>query len=500
MRIQSRCLVINFNYSLAKFLSNSVISRNNRSMPDTIKEGTGMKPLKPPSGINLAQSKIQVNVSPPGPKSRSSLTRMRKVIGRSNYLGLYGITLVGGEDVYVTDLDGNVYLDCLAGASCNLLGYSHHEIVDVYSQVAKTLQNACFPYSLNQEAITLAETLIDITPGQSPKKVLFGLSGSDACDGAIEAMRKYTQKFALIKFKNDYHGSTGFSQAASGFRTLNAGLFHSSKDFITMDYPVTRHQREQVLHKIEKLLFHGQIGGILAEPIQGDAGMHIPEAGFFPRLRELLDEYHGLLIIDEVQSGMGRTGQWWAIQHEEIVPDLMVIAKGLSAGYAPISALVGRQEVIDALAPAQHLFTYTGHAPSAAVASKVIQLIQNNHLIEHATQVGQKILDGLNQVKERFPEIITDVRGRGLMIGVEVNQSHHHLAGKLFATRCVEKGVYLGYFGVKQDVLRIEPPLIFGDEDAEILVNTIYEVAEEMSNHQIPQTTMDKVHQYAVGL
>lgn len=454
-----------------------------------------MEPFKPPSEINLTQSKIRVNVLPPGPKSQLCLTRMRKVIGRSNDLGLYGITLVSGEGGYVTDVDGNVYLDCLAGASGNLLGYSHHEIVDVYSQVAKTLQNSCFPYSINQETITLAENLIDITPGQSPKKVLLSLSGSDAYEGAIEATRKYTQKIPLIKFRNDYHGSTDFSQATSGFRPLNARLFHSSKDFITMDYPVTRHQREKVLHKIEQLLFHGQIGGILAEPIQGDTGIHLPEAGFFPRLRELLDEYHGLLIIDEGQSGMGRTGQWWGIQHEEIIPDLMIIAKGLSGGYAPISALVGRQEVIDAVPPAQHLFTYMSHAPSTAVASKVIQTIQDNQLIEQATQVGKKLLDGLHQVKEKFPEIITDVRGRGLMIGVEINQSHNHWAGKLFATRCLEKGVYLGYFGLKQEVIRIEPPLIFGNEEVEILTNIIDEVAQEISNHQIPQTTLDKVHQ-----
>ncbi len=313
-------------------------------------------------------------------------------------------------------------------------------------------------------------------------------------------MRKYTHKFALIKFKNDYHGSTGFSQAASGFRTLNVGIFPPDLNFITMDYPVTLQQRDKVLEKIEHTLVKGQVGGVMAESIQGDAGIHVPYPGFFPRLRELLARYNALLIIDEVQSGMGRTGKWWAISHEDVVPDMLVTAKGLSAGYAPISALVGREEVIDALAPAQHLFTYTGHPPSAAVASKVIQLIEENNLIANAARVGARILEGLKQVKDAFPQVVTEVRGRGLMIGVEINLSNNKLAGKLFATRCVEKGVYLGYFGVNQEVLRIEPPLILSDTEAEIVVNTIYEVAEEMSANQIPPTTIDKVQQYAIGL
>ena len=459
-----------------------------------------MKDLQTPPETNSAQKTTRVRVSPPGSKSRALLERMKKVIGRSNYFGLYGIALVGGEGAYIMDLDDNVYLDCLAAASCNILGYSYHQVADVYYQTALNLQNSCFPYSPNPQAVELAERLIRITPGSYSKKVLLGLSGSDSCDGAIQAMRKYTGKFALIKFKNDYHGSTGFSQAASGFRTLNVGIFPPSANFITMDYPVTPQQRDRVLKDIERTLMQGQVGAVMAESIQGDAGIHVPAPGFFPRLRELLDSYNTLLIIDEVQSGMGRTGKWWAIKHENIIPDLLVTAKGLSAGYAPISALIGREEVIDALAPAQHLFTYTGHPPSAAVASKVIQLIEENNIIANATRVGARILAGLKKVQNAFPQVIAEVRGRGLMIGVEINISRNKSAGKIFATRCVEKGVYLGYFGVNQEVLRVEPPLIISEKEADLIINTIYEVAEEMSANKIPQATIDKVRQYAIGL
>jgi 4-aminobutyrate aminotransferase len=398
------------------------------------------------------------------------------------------------------DLDGNIYLDCLAAASCNLLGYSYERVAEVYYQVAKTLQNSCFPYSPNLQAVELAEHLIRITPGNYPKKVLLGLSGSDACDGAIQAMRKYTKKLALLKFRNDYHGSTGLSQPASGFRNLNVGVFPPSPNFITIDFPVTRQQSERTLKKIENTLAKGKVGAVMAEPIQGDAGIHVPYPGFFPRLVEVLQDERAILIVDEVQSGMGRTGKWWAIEHENIVPDLLVTAKGLSAGYASISALIGRAEIIDSLEPAQHLFTYSGHPPSAAVASKVINLIEENNLIENAAQVGARMKNGLARVKEAFPQVVSDVRGRGLMIGVEINISQDKLAGKLFAIRCVEKGVYVGYFGVGQNVLRIEPPLIISETEADIVVETILEVAEEMSKQRIPPSTLDKVHKYMIGL
>lgn len=169
--------------------------------------------------------------SPPGPKSQALIARLKTVIGRSNYVGLYGIAFESGQGAYLTDCDGNVYLDCLAAASCNVLGYGNADIVDQYVQAALNLHHACCAYSPTGEAVDLAEQLIQIVPAQGSLKVLLGLSGSDACDGAIQAMRKYTGQQTLIKFKNDYHGSTGLSQPASGFRNLNTGIFPDSSDF-----------------------------------------------------------------------------------------------------------------------------------------------------------------------------------------------------------------------------------------------------------------------------
>ncbi len=180
--------------------------------------------------------------------------------------------------------------------------------------------------------------------------------------------------------------------------------------------------------------------------------------------------------------------------------DIIVTAKGLSAGYAPISALIGRAEVIDSLGPAQHLFTFTGHPPSAAAASKVLSIIEENDIISNAERVGSRLLYKLKEIQQQFSKVIVESRGRGLMIGVEINISKDPMAAKIFATRCVEKGVYVGYIGDAQQVIRIEPPLILTDDQADMIAKTIYEVADEMYTGQLPSSTKEKVLKFAIGL
>ena len=443
---------------------------------------------------------ITVKVFPPGPNSQALLKRLGNAIGQSNYLGLYGISLNQGSGPYMMDLDGNVYLDCLAGASVNILGYGNENIPKRLYDIARSMQNTCFPYSPNVHAVELAEHLIRITPGTHPKRVMIGLSGSDSIGGALESVRKYTKKMGIIYFKNAYHGSTGLSQSASGFETLKEGLYPPSSNFISVDFPSTADLAEQTLNKIEEHLAGGKVGGVVAEIIQGDGGIHLPVEGFFQTLMILLKRYNALLIVDEIQSGMGRTGRWWACEYERIVPDILVMGKGLAAGYAPVSALVGREEVIDALNPAQHVFTFTGHSECSLAASLVITEIERRHLIEHAAKVGELLKMKLEQLRVQYPTIITEVRGRGLMLGMEINIASNELAAVIFATRCVEKGVYFGYFGSKRQVVRIEPPYIIGEKEVATIIHVAGEVAQEMYTGCIPAQTVENVHKYAIGL
>ncbi len=441
-----------------------------------------------------------MSLFPPGKVSIDLLKRLKKVIANANYSGLYGISIKEGKGLYFTDYDGYTYLDCLAAASTNCLGYCYPGMADLYASVANTMQHSCFLYSPNEHALKLAEKLIEITPGTFPKKVMFGLSGSDSCDGAIKAARKYTKNLGIIHFKNDYHGSTGLSMPASDYSALNDGIFDSNNLFIELIYPKTSNDVLAVLSEIETILKEKRALSLIAETIQGDAGVQMVPSGFFVKLAALIKKYHGVLIIDEVQSGMGRTGKWWAIEHHQVIPDILVTAKSLSGGFAAISAVIGRADILDSLENGQHLFTYSGHAPAAAVALRVIQTIENENLIAKSSANGLLLKMKLEQLKQEFSAIIIDVRGIGLMIGVEINIKVDLLAGKVFATRCVEKGLYVGFFGVNGEVVRIEPPLIIENQEIDKIIQIIRDVACEMKNDQIPDITYENVKKYSIGI
>ena len=447
---------------------------------------------------------VSVPVFPPGPNSQALLKRLDNAIGRTNYVGLYGIGLKKGSGPYMMDLDDNIYLDCLAGASVNVLGYGNKEIPMKLYELATSMQNTGFIYSPNIQAVELAENLIRITdPVPHPKRVLIGMSGSDSIGGALQAVRKYTKKMGIIHFKNAYHGSTGLSQSASGFGSLNEGIHPPSPEFVSVDFPKTPEQAELTLAMIKEHLESGRYGGVVAEIYQGDAGVFLPAAGFFKQLQLLLKQYNGLLVADEIQSGMGRTGKWWACEHEGVTPDISVSGKGLAGGFAPVSAAIGREDVLDALNPGQQVFSFTGHSGGALAATSVIHHIESHDLIARAEIIGRELITELDALQREFSDVIVEVRGKGLMIGVEINTTtnfYGKISGVVFATRCVEKGVYVGYFGVSQEVVRIEPPLTINEKEAETIVDTIRCVAEEMKNQEIPQKTIDNVLEYSIGL
>lgn len=459
-----------------------------------------MPPVATGSTAASAPDEVRVGHVPPGPKSLANLEKVQQRIGRTNYAGLYGITLCHGHGSYVRDVDGNSYLDCLTGGSANVLGYGRGDVLEAYTKAAQAIQHTCLLYTPNLPVVDLAQRLIQITPGDFEKRVIFGVSGSDATGGTLQIMRRYTGKLSVIHFRDAYHGSTGLSQQASGFPTLKQGIYRPSIEFISVDFPTDREASDRVLKEIETHLNTGRVGGLIAEVIQGDGGVKVPRPDFFPRLRELLTHYEALLIVDEVQSGMGRSGRWWAIEHEGVLPDLLATAKGLSAGYAPISAVVGREEVVNALDPAQELFTYGGHPPSAAAALRCIQAIEEEALVENAAKRGAQLLTGLRGIQHDYPEILVDARGRGLMLGLEVRVDDFPWRAKVFATRGVELGVYFGYFGSRNQVIRIAPPLVIGEREVETILNTVQRVADEMQTGKVPPITYENTLRYGIGL
>jgi 4-aminobutyrate aminotransferase-like enzyme len=345
----------------------------------------------------------------------------------------------------------------------------------------------------------MAENLIRITPGDFPKKALIGLCGSKSCEDAIEVIWKYTRKNTIIVFEHAYHGATWLTKTISGFNPPKAEEFFPLY-FFSVSYPTTPQQRDEVLILIEKEIAKGAIGGVFIEPILADAGVYIPCEGFIPALSELLKKYGVILAADETQSGMGRTGKWWCIEHERVIPDMIIIGKSLAGGYAPISALVGRADIIDSIDTGKQIGTFIGHPPSSAAALETIRLIEEQNLIRNADMIGKIILNRLKELVEQFPDILVGARGRGLLIGLEISIAGNRQACKVFAYRCLEKGIYFGYYGIYQHVLRIAPPLTITIRDAEIITDVIREVAIEFSTGAIPKSTIEKVDKYSIGL
>jgi 4-aminobutyrate aminotransferase len=386
-----------------------------------------------------------------------------------------------GQGAYLTDVDGNTYLDFLAGASAVSLGYNNQELIQTYAQTAQKMQHCAFGYSPSQEAIDLAKKLIEITPGDHSKLVLFGMTGSDSVDAAIKVSRRATGKPRIISFRASYHGSTGFSLAANGFGSLQRGLF-LGENFSMVPFPSTREQAEITLTAIEDLLKNGDVAAVITESIQGDGGNVVPPDDFHSQLLELTHQYGAIFVVDEVQSGVGRSGAWWEIETFGVVPDILCTAKAITSGYVPLSACIAREEMARSLGKAQHLFTYSGHPPACAVARKVIDIIETRNIRQNAIDRGAQLVNGLQPLVEKYPSA-HEVRGRGLHIGFEVKDGKTDKPlGGLFAYRCVEKGLYPGYFGECNNVMRLHPPLIINPEEIDFAIGTITSVVEEWEN------------------
>lgn len=435
----------------------------------------------------------------PGPKSSKLVERMKKVVGIANYAGLYAIVMEKGQGAYLTDADGNTFLDFLSGASNVILGYGRQDIIRAYSDQAKKIQHSCFVYSPNLPAIELAEKLISITPGKFPKKVLFGLSGSSSVDGAIKASRRFTNKPGIIAFKNAYHGNTGLSLQANGFPGLQKGLF-LGKDFYFVDFPINKDQAKKTLADIEKLLKTKEIAAFITEAVQGDGGNVIPPMDFHQKVFELVHRYKAVYVVDEIQSGAGRSGKWWEIEYFGVEPDILVCGKGIASGYAVLTALIGRKEIIDSLEKAQHVFTYEAQDCACTAVLKVLEIIEKEEIIQNASTMG-KILQKNLQTLVKPTSCAREVRGFGLHQGFEVvDRKTDRPLGGLFGLRLVEKGLYPGYFGPRNQALRLHPPLIISKDQIEWACKKIAEVVWEWDKGKFPQETIKKYEKVGVGL
>jgi 4-aminobutyrate aminotransferase len=354
----------------------------------------------------------------PGPKARAHVAYDESWTSPS-LPRAYPIVPVRGEGLVVEDIDGNLFLDFAAGIAVNSTGHSHPQVVAAIREQAADLIHfsaSDFYLPIYPE---LCEQLARSAPFDGPARVYLGNSGTEVVEAAIKLARHATHRPYVVAFLGAFHGRTygAVSLTASkakyhaGFGPLLPGVFHA---------PFGRVEDLRWFDEVlfDKLAPASEVAAIIVEPIQGEGGYIVPEDGFLAGLREICDRHGILLIADEIQSGAGRTGRMWAVEHWGVQPDIVLAAKGLASGM-PIGALIARSSILEAWGPGAHGSTFGGNPVSCAAALATLELL-NGGLIANAAARGEQALAGLGRLAARHPGLITEVRGKGLMLGVEL--------------------------------------------------------------------------------
>ena len=439
----------------------------------------------------------KIVVSPPGPKAIDFLKKDERFISPS-YVRYYPLVVESANGCVVKDVDGNEYIDLNAGIACMNVGHNHPKVVSaIKGQCDRFLHysNTDFYY---KEVINLAEKLAEITPGNFEKKTFFGNSGTEAVEAAIKLAKWHTRKQLFIGFISAFHGRTvgALSFTASKpaqrryFSPLMPGVAHVPYAYcyrcpFKLTYPECHYWCVDFIDEfvLQKYVPPEDVAAMLFEPIQGEGGYVVPPPEYFQRLKKLADKYGLLIIDDEVQSGIGRTGKWFAIEHWNVEPDIICSAKALASGL-PIGATVAKAKIMD-WTEGSHASTFGGNPLSCAAAAAVLEVIKEEKLLENANKQGAYALKRLGELKERS-EIVGDVRGKGLMIGVELvedKESKKPAAQKAAQViiRSWKRGVAIVTCGVS--TIRIVPPLTIQremlDTALDIVEDTIEEVAKE---------------------
>jgi 4-aminobutyrate aminotransferase len=419
------------------------------------------------------------------PHTSKSIARSGEIIDREGgvlpgamAIKYFPMAVERGQGSLVWDADGNRYIDFLTSAAVYNVGHCHPAVVEAVRDQVGRLQNYTIVYFYNDRPIRLAEELIKTVPGTFPKKATFAFSGSDGVDGAIRAARSFTGRRQVLAFRNSYHGMTTTSLSVTGIvGQAVKDRICPDPNVVFLEYPDPYRNSwgidgyrdpealtEAAMAAVEEAAatHRGDVAALLIEPAQGDGGMLFPPRSFMKALRELT-EREGIVFIDEeVQTGLGRSGRWWAIEHDDVVPDLIVSAKALGGGL-PLSAILGRAEILDSLPSPLLAYTHTGHAVNCAAAEATLAVIRAEALTEKAEEKGRRLADWFRERARRYP-FIGDIRQRGLLMGVEIVSDRKTKApDKAMALRISwaawERGLLLITFGRDGNVLRLAPPL-----------------------------------------
>ncbi|MGI2907084.1 acetyl ornithine aminotransferase family protein [Tolypothrix sp. VBCCA 56010] len=413
----------------------------------------------------------------PGPCAEAIVKRDRAVTSPS-YTRDYPLVVARGEGCMLEDVDGNIFLDMTAGIAVTATGHAHPQVVAAIQAQAANLIHMSGTDFYYEPMVELAEKLACHAPFPNGARVFFSNSGAESNEGAIKLARYYTKRSSIVAFLGAFHGRTYGAMSLTASKTVQRANFGAMLAGVT-HIPYGTHASVDYLEKelFLTILPPNEVASIVVEAIQGEGGYIVPEDGFLQRIRDICDRYGILMIVDEVQSGMGRTGRMFAIEHWGVMPDIITTAKGIASGL-PLGAILSRPEIMT-WQPGSHATTFGGNPVACAAGIVTLQLLENG-LMENAVNMGELLQAGLTRLHERFPRMSLP-RGKGLMVAVDLLDEEQSLDREL-RDRILQEAFLRGLLllGCGKAAIRFCPPLVIDSEQIKIALDIIADVLVEM--------------------
>ena len=409
----------------------------------------------------------------PGPKSQAMQARRKNVVSTGVTNG-FTIYIDRAEGAILVDIDGNHILDLGSGIGVTGIGHAVPELVEAVSKQVAAFTHTCFMVTPYESYIEVCEELAALTPGTHAKTSALFNSGAEAVENAVKIARHATGRQAIIVFDHAYHGRTNLTMALTAknmpykdrFGPLAPEIYRVPMSYPFIDGLTGAEAAAIAIKDIETQVGAHNVAALLIEPIQGEGGFIVPADGFLPALSEWTTKNGVVFIADEIQSGFCRTGDWFAVDHEGVIPDMVTTAKGLAGGM-PLAGLTGRAELMNAVHEGGLGGTYGGNPVAAAAAIATIKTLRDRNLVARAREIGETLLAFLRALQQDVA-IIGDVRGRGAMIAIELTQpgtkTPNSAAAKAIVNYCNQQGVIVLACGTFGNVIRLLPPLVITDQ------------------------------------
>jgi 4-aminobutyrate aminotransferase/(S)-3-amino-2-methylpropionate transaminase len=439
----------------------------------------------------------------PGPKSRELLARRQEFVARG-VASTMNVFAARADGAIIEDVDGNRYIDFAGGIGAMNIGHARPEVTQAIAEQAAKFTHTCFSVMMYEPYVALAERIVKLAPGDFPKKAIFFNSGAEAVENAVKIARYATGRPAIITFDYGFHGRTLMTMSMTskvkpykhGFGPFAPEVYHAPFPYeyrMNMTpQAVSEYCIAQLKHMFIGKVAPDHVAAVIIEPVQGEGGFIVAPRGFLRELKALCEEHGILFVADEIQSGFCRTGKMFAVEHDGVAPDLMIIAKSMGAGM-PISGVVGRAEIMDAPAPGTLGGTYSGNPVACAAALAVLDLYEKEDLAARSREIGMVVTERFLQFQQRFP-FVGDVRGLGGMVAMELvkdrmtKEPDSHTASDILAA-AHHRGLVLIKAGMFDNVVRVLVPLCVTDDQLQQGLDILEEACATVAQVATATTT-----------